>query len=238
MRWTLLALGAAFAALVLAGAGTSLGQQTSRQQVSIPATVSTPPGGIVEFVPATEPRIGRNVTVENRSGQQATISLTSDGTLTVSLPPGYQVELSDFLETTPSCTRVDPATIRCTNVFAPAGQFVTITASRAATPTSTATATATPTPTPRAMEQVPLAAGCNNVALTWPAGTPLSTVAGSVAPAGALESIFRYDAAANRYFGYSPAAPAFVNDYTTVMSSLEPVFICMRAPGTLSRPAV
>lgn len=85
-------------------------------------------------------------------------------------------------------------------------------------------------------EAVPLSTGCSNVALTWPTGTPVSTVAAAVSPAGVLESIFKLDAAMGRFRGFSPNAPAFANDYNMVEGSLEAVFVCVRSPGTLNRP--
>jgi len=83
---------------------------------------------------------------------------------------------------------------------------------------------------------VALAAGCSNVALTWPAGTPLATVAMAVDPPHALTSIFKLDAAQRRYRGYSPTAPAFANDYTAVEAPLEAVFICVSQAATWTRP--
>lgn len=221
-----LALAAAVFALCLS---TAAGSAIQRQQAAIPGSVALQPGQTVEFRPTTEPMIGRNVTVENRSQQVATVSLTGDGTLTVSLPQGYRPELSDFLETDPSCSRPDPTTVRCTNVFAPAGQFVVITATQLTTPT--------PTPTPSPADRVSLPAGCANVALTWAPGTPLSVVADAIEPPRALESIFRLVAAERRFIGYAPTAPAFANDYTQIQSRLEAVFICMSTSGTLTRPA-
>jgi hypothetical protein len=85
-------------------------------------------------------------------------------------------------------------------------------------------------------EPIPLATGCSNVALTWPVGTAVSTVAAAVTPAGVLESIFKLDAAMGRFRGFSPNAPAFANDYNMVEGSLEAVFVCVRSPGTLNRP--
>ena len=85
-------------------------------------------------------------------------------------------------------------------------------------------------------DTVTLVAGCTNVTLTWPAGTSLSTVAAAITPAGALLSIFRFDAQSGRFRGFSPMAPAFANDYTMVTSALEPVFVCMSAAGTLTGP--
>jgi hypothetical protein len=86
-------------------------------------------------------------------------------------------------------------------------------------------------------EPVSLFAGCNNVALTWTAGTPITTVAAAISPAGALESIWRYDNASGQFAGFSPN-PNAPSDYRAVQIALEPVFVCMRAPATLSRPAV
>lgn len=83
-----------------------------------------------------------------------------------------------------------------------------------------------------------LVAGCTNLALTFPAGTPLASVAQGVSSGAGLLSIFRLDAASGRFLGYSPGVPAFANDYTTVGSRLEAVFICVRAAGTLTQPEV
>lgn len=83
-----------------------------------------------------------------------------------------------------------------------------------------------------------LVAGCTNLALTFPAGTPLASVAQGVSTGAGLLSIFRLDAASGRFLGYSPAVPAFANDYTTVGARLEAVFICVRAAGTLTQPEV
>ena len=85
-------------------------------------------------------------------------------------------------------------------------------------------------------ESLPLLATCNNVSLTWLAGTSLSTVAAAIAPANALRSIWRWDHAQNRFAGYSPLAGAR-NDYAAVMWRFEPVFICMNSNGTITRPA-
>ena len=104
-------------------------------------------------------------------------------------------------------------------------------------PAPVAVAQPSPTPAPGATESVQLFATCNNVSLTWTAGTPISAVAAGVSPSGALMSIFRYDNVSGRFFGYSPNAPDFANDYQAVATRLEPVFICMSGPGTLTRPA-
>ncbi len=95
------------------------------------------------------------------------------------------------------------------------------------------------TPTARPTEAYTLVAGCNNVAVTWPSGTPLTTVFGAITPPTALESIWRLDNAQQKYFGYSPLASAtanMANDYNTVLVILEPVYMCMREAGTLNRP--
>jgi hypothetical protein len=88
-----------------------------------------------------------------------------------------------------------------------------------------------------ATDTVMLFNGCTNVALTWPAGTPLSMVAAAVTPADALESIWRQSIVNDMqvFIAYSPIASA-PNDYTSTSSSLEASFICMRAQGSLTRP--
>lgn len=92
-------------------------------------------------------------------------------------------------------------------------------------------------PVSAATDIVPLAAACNNEALTWPANTPLTTVAAGITPAGAMESIWRFDNAEAKFYGFSllPGAP---NDYVNTVARLEPVFICMRMTGQLDRPTV
>jgi hypothetical protein len=94
-----------------------------------------------------------------------------------------------------------------------------------------------PAPAMPETEMVPLFAVCNNVALTWPAGTPIVDVAGAITPQNGLEAIWFFDNAQGRFFGFSPVAP-FASDYNTTRASLEAVFICMRSGGTLNRPAL
>jgi hypothetical protein len=85
-------------------------------------------------------------------------------------------------------------------------------------------------------EEIPLFATCNNVATTWDPGTPLRTVAAGVSPASGLTGIFRYDNAQGRFYGFSPTAPDFANDYTAILVRFEPIFICMSTTGTFTRP--
>jgi hypothetical protein len=94
-------------------------------------------------------------------------------------------------------------------------------------------------PTPRPPETVALFGICQQLATTWPAGTPLTTVAAAITPPAALESIWRLDNAQQKYYGFSPlesAATNMVNDYNTVLVFLEPVWVCMREPGMVTRP--
>ena len=91
------------------------------------------------------------------------------------------------------------------------------------------------TPPAGGTEMVPLVAGCTNVALTWPDGTPTGAVARAITPPQALLAIWRYDSARQRFQAFSPQAPQ-ASDLLTV-NALDAVFICMSAPGTLTRPA-
>jgi len=86
-------------------------------------------------------------------------------------------------------------------------------------------------------ESVALASGCNNIALTWPSGTALTTVVAAVNTPGAVAAIWHFDAFGQRFRGFSPTAPSVANDLTTI-NRLEAVFICLNAPATIARPTV
>lgn len=201
------------------------------QAVPIPGTASVPPGGRVSFTsPVPTPGPGATVSpggpglvrVDNRSDQPATV--TYDGlTLTIEVPAEFipqvqQVQGSGAGNCASTADR--PNVVICMPVFSRPAAFLAFTTS----------------PASARSERVELAAGCNNVALTWPVDTSLRTVATAVAPPSALESIFKFDPALGRFRGFSPIAPAFVNDYTAVETRLEAVFICTREAATLSRP--
>lgn len=97
----------------------------------------------------------------------------------------------------------------------------------------------TPTPITTCLETITVTAPLQNVAITWPAGTPVSTIAAAVTPAANLEAIWRLDNAQQKYYGYSPspaAAAAMANDYTAVIMTLEPVWFVLRGNATLTRP--
>ena len=95
---------------------------------------------------------------------------------------------------------------------------------------STAPATAQET------EAVELFAVCNNVALTWPSGTSLDVVAAAISPQDAVIAIWRFNNLAQRFEGYSPRFPE-ASDLRTA-NIIDAVFICMNAPGTLTRPSI
>jgi len=79
-------------------------------------------------------------------------------------------------------------------------------------------------PDPGGTEQ--LNPGCNNISLTFPDGTASDTVAQAVTPAGALQAMWRYDAALKTWEGYSPAAPPAASDLLTV-DFLDSVWLCV-----------
>jgi len=81
-------------------------------------------------------------------------------------------------------------------------------------------------PDPGGVEQ--LYEGCNNIALTFPEGTTSDEVVQAVSPAGAAESMWRYDASQNRFLGFSPAAPQ-ASDLLTV-NFLDAVWLCISIP--------
>ena len=94
----------------------------------------------------------------------------------------------------------------------------------------------TQAPAPSPTETVQLVQGCNNVALTWPTGTPTGQVARAVTPGAALVAIWRYNTTTQRFAAFAPAFPQ-ASDLTTV-NRLDAVFLCLAAPGTLTRPVV
>jgi len=81
-----------------------------------------------------------------------------------------------------------------------------------------------------------LYAGCNNIALTFPNGTPSQTVVAAVEPSRNVQSIWRHDAAQNRFEGFSPLAPQ-VSDLLTV-NFLDAVWLCIVAAAATPTPPV
>jgi hypothetical protein len=95
---------------------------------------------------------------------------------------------------------------------------------------------------PEPLHVVNLVVGCNNVALTYPDGTPVGVVVGSINPQGAMYAIWRLNAtpptpgAGPTYEGFAPAAPQ-ASDLQGV-NFLEAVFLCVSVPATVTMPAV
>jgi PKD repeat protein len=85
-------------------------------------------------------------------------------------------------------------------------------------------------------EQIVLYPSCNNVAVTWPSGTAISTVVVAISPVGSVIAVWRFDNLNQRFAGYSTALGA-PNDLVTVNRG-DPVFICMNSSGTLTRPVI
>jgi len=67
--------------------------------------------------------------------------------------------------------------------------------------------------------------GCNNISLTFPDGTASQTVVQAVTPAGAVEAMWRHNAALSTFEGFSPAAPQ-ASDLLTV-NFLDSVWLCV-----------
>jgi len=86
-------------------------------------------------------------------------------------------------------------------------------------------------------EPIQLFTGCNNIAITFAAGTSYSTVAAGISPSGILLAIWRYNNATQTFAGFSPI-PNAPNDLNTVGSRGEPVFICVTGGGTFNRPVI
>lgn len=80
-----------------------------------------------------------------------------------------------------------------------------------------------------------LTPGCTTVALDYAPGTPLTRVAADVQPATALRGIFRAEGSGFRAF--SPAAPASLNDYTSVGARHEVASLCVGLVAAFLLPA-
>lgn len=86
------------------------------------------------------------------------------------------------------------------------------------------------------LESVDLVVGCNPVASTWPDGTAATAVGDNVAPAEALDAIWKFDPGSGAWQGYSPAAPQ-ASDLASV-DMLDAIFICTNAAATWARPVI
>jgi hypothetical protein len=78
-------------------------------------------------------------------------------------------------------------------------------------------------PSPGAMKQ--LYPGCNNIGLTFENGTASQTVVQAITPTGAVQAMWRHNAALNRFEGFSPAA-AQASDLLTV-NLWDAVWLCV-----------
>jgi hypothetical protein len=90
-------------------------------------------------------------------------------------------------------------------------------------------------PAPGAAKQ--LYPGCNNIGLTFANGTASQDVVQAVTPAGSVESVWRHNAALNKFVGFSPQYPQ-VSDLLTV-DFLDAVWFCMTTgapPGGVAPP--
>jgi hypothetical protein len=67
--------------------------------------------------------------------------------------------------------------------------------------------------------------GCNNIALSFPDGTPSQEVMQAVSPAGSVETMWRHSAAQNRFEGYSAQFPQASD--LLVVNFFDAVWLCM-----------
>ena len=81
-----------------------------------------------------------------------------------------------------------------------------------------------------------LSSGCNMVTLTFPTGSPTSTLADFVSPSTALQAVWRLDNVTRTFQAFMPQAPQ-ASDLTS-LNLLDAVFICVDAAATVSLPVV
>lgn len=221
-------------ALVLAAAGREYSDAQAQTPMPSPTpplmfgvgSATIPPGAVASFairfapIPPGQP-IPRGrppaITVENRSTDPIATTYSA-GTLILDAPAGLILRIVND-EALDACTPTVGTALRCW-AFAMGSKYIVVTTGVSDAPT----------------EQVSLPAGCSNVVLSWPRYTPLRVVAEAIDPPGALDSIWRYIPARQRFYGFKPSAPIEVNDYQEISAPLEAVFLCLRAPGMLTRP--
>jgi hypothetical protein len=90
------------------------------------------------------------------------------------------------------------------------------------------------TPVTEALDLLP---GCNPIVSTWPDETATETVAGTVAPAEALDGIWALNPEGTAWLGYSPTAPEGVNDLVS-LNQLDAFMMCVNASATVTRPVI
>jgi hypothetical protein len=150
-------------------------------------------------------------------------------------PAGGALAILNQTGTTDSAGQVT-FTLIPTGASVVAGEELTLTCVLDRDRSISGTATVTLSSTPD-LESVALVEGCNPVASTWPDATAIAAAAGAVAPAEALDAIWKFDAASGTWIGYSPSAPAAVSDLASI-DRLDAIFICVNAAATWSRPVI
>jgi hypothetical protein len=225
---------AAFAALVfgLAAVAPVSAQTSSTSQSSSFQSSTTQSGGI---------RITFDGSYAGVVGQPVTFSAQVD---TSGVPPGTAVQIEwNFGDggtatgQTVTHTYSAPGTYTVTLTVTAPGQRSTLstTATISGAQQSGSSMSGAQQQGAAATTRVDLTAGCTNLVLTWPDGTPIGAVVAALSSNGLLNAIWWLDAATRQFRGFSPA-PGAPNDLTTV-NRLQTVFICLTAPGTLTRPA-
>jgi hypothetical protein len=167
-----------------------------------------PVGG--ETVECTVAPTGGALAILNQTGTTGSVTSDNPGEVTFSLIP-----------TGASVLAAEELTITCV-----------LDRDRSVSATADITLSTTPE-----LESVALVEGCNPLAATWADGTAIATVAGAVAPAEALDAIWKFDPATGTWKGYSPSAPAAVNDLAKV-ERLDAIFVCVNAAATIGRPVI
>ena len=194
-----------------------------------PGSARVPPAGSVNFVLPYTPRPALpgappHLLVSSRSDQPVIVSYDGQ-TLTIVAPHGFTVQILS------GCVADGVGANRASCPRAPDSQAALGSPSAGVMYTTVALSS-----DGAGTEAVSVFTGCNNVTLTWPTGTSLTDVAGTVEPLNTLLAIWRFDNAAQRFIGYSPL-PNAPNDLTAA-GRLDTVFICVTAPARITRPAL
>ena len=88
----------------------------AEQTVTVPGSLTMPPGGVVTFQPVPPPPTGGGLRVQNSSNYAATVAYDGQA-LTITLPAGFAARIESFAELLGrvACSWVDrqPSVLRC-----------------------------------------------------------------------------------------------------------------------------
>jgi hypothetical protein len=167
-------------------------------------------------------------------GTPVTVTTSSTGQAATNLAPGSYI----ITETAPAGSTLVSFTIN--NVPTTTGVFtVGVGAATNIVVTNRVASTASGTGTTAGTRTISLQTGCNNVVNTYPDGSSGQMIAANLVPATSIDSIWRFDNAAQTfraaYFAPTAGSLQAPVDIQT-LNRLDAIFVCVTTPATLAEP--